>query len=113
VGGEHLEAAIGRLNVGGGVAGGGQISLYHTAEPTAGPRNMALIVSKRLTLRGFLVGDHSARMGDFLAEVTGWVRDGKLTLPETIVDGIENAPAPFPGLFAGQNTGKMIVRLGT
>jgi NADPH-dependent curcumin reductase CurA len=113
VGGEHLEAAIGRLNVGGRIAVCGMISLYNAAEPAAGPRNMALIVSKRLTLRGFLVGDHSARMGDFLAEVTGWVRDGKLTLPETIVDGIENAPAAFLGLFAGQNTGKMIVRLGT
>jgi NADPH-dependent curcumin reductase CurA len=111
VGGDHLEAALSVLNLYGRVAVCGMISQYNATEPPAGPRNLALVVTKRLTMRGFLVSDHSDRMGAFLAEVADWVRDGKVTMPETVIDGIENAPTAFLGLLSGRNIGKMIVRL--
>jgi NADPH-dependent curcumin reductase CurA len=111
VGGDHLEAALSVLNLYGRVAVCGMISQYNATEPPAGPRNLALVVTKRLTMRGFLVSDHSDRMGAFLAEVADWVRDGKVTMPETVIDGIENAPTAFLGLLSGRNIGKMLVRL--
>jgi len=111
VGGDHLEAAIESFNVHGRAAICGAISMYNSTEPPAAPRNLATVVGKRLTLRGMLVGDHGARMPDFIAEVGGWLREGKLRYEETIVDGIENAPAAFIGMLRGENTGKMIVRL--
>jgi hypothetical protein len=110
VGGEHLEAAIGALHVHGRAALCGMISQYNTAEPAAAPRNLPLCVSKRLTLRGFIIIDHQHRMHDFISEVGPWIAEGKITARETVVDGIENAPDAFMGLLRGDNIGKMLVR---
>ena len=70
VGGEHLEAALVALEPHGRVALCGVISLYNDSEPMAGPRNLALVVGKRLTLRGFIVIDHQHRMRDMLTDVS-------------------------------------------
>ena len=69
VGGEHLEAAIGALKLHGRAAICGMISQYNATEPPAAPRNLALVIGKRLTLRGFLVGDHGGLREQFVAEV--------------------------------------------
>ncbi len=111
VGGDHLEAAIGSLRTNGRAALCGAISQYNATEPSPGPRNMALVVSRRLTLRGFIILDHQARFADFLSEVAPWVASGSIVARETIVDGIENAPEAFMGLLRGDNTGKMVVRV--
>ncbi|MFE3449529.1 NADP-dependent oxidoreductase [Nonomuraea sp. NPDC059194] len=111
VGADHLEAAIGSLRTFGRVAMCGAIAVYNATEPPAAPRNLALAVGKRLTLRGFIVTDHMDRMRDMVTEVGGWLREGRLSHQETIVDGLENAPEAFLGLLRGENTGKMIVRL--
>ena len=112
VGGDHLEAAIGSLNKYGRVALCGAISQYNETAPPAAPRNLALAIGKELNLRGFIVGNHNDRMPDFLAEVGGWLRAGKISARETFVDGLENAPEAFLGLMRGENTGKMVVRVG-
>ncbi len=112
VGGEHLEAALFALRNYGRVAMCGAISVYNATTPPPGPRNIALAVSRRLTLRGFIVSDHFDRSPDFAAEVGPWVRDGKLRYRETVVEGIERAPEAFIGLFRGENLGKLVVRLG-
>jgi hypothetical protein len=111
VGGDHLEAAIGSLNRNGRVAACGAISVYNATEPPPGPRNLGLIVGKRLTIRGYIVGDHFDRRADFAREVGGWLRDGSIVFQETVVEGIENAPDAFLGLMRGENTGKMVVKL--
>jgi len=111
VGGEHLEAAIGALNTHGRVALCGAIAQYNDATPPAAPRNLALAIGKRLTLRGFIINDHSQRMPDFLAEVGAWLAEGKIRFDETIVDGLENAPQALIGLLGGANLGKMIVKI--
>ncbi|HET6479242.1 MAG TPA: NADP-dependent oxidoreductase, partial [Actinoplanes sp.] len=111
VGGDHLEAAIGSLNKYGRVAMCGAIATYNDTSAAAGPRNLSLAIGKELNLRGFIVSNHNKRMPEFLAEVGPWVRDGRIEARETIVDGIENAPAAFIGLLKGENTGKMVVRL--
>jgi NADPH-dependent curcumin reductase CurA len=113
VGGQHLESALFALRPFGRVIACGAISRYNDEGPQPGPRNLGLIVTKRLRVEGFIVTDHMKRYGAFLEEVGPWVRDGKLVYRETIVDGIDNVPSAFAGLFRGDNTGKMLVRVGS
>jgi NADPH-dependent curcumin reductase CurA len=112
VGGAQLEAAIFALRPFGRVVACGAISRYNDERPEPGPRNLGLVVTKRLRLQGFIVIDHGDRYPAFVAEVGPWVRDGKLAYRETIVDGLEQVPAAFAGLFRGDNVGKMLVRVG-
>ncbi len=111
VGGDHLEAAISALNTHGRATLCGAIATYNDVDAAPGPRNLIQAVGKRLTLRGMLVRDHEALAPQFVAEVGGWLRDGKLVVEETVVEGIENAPAAFLGMLRGENTGKMLVKL--
>jgi NADPH-dependent curcumin reductase CurA len=112
VGGDQLESALTALRPFGRVVACGAISRYNAERPEPGPRNIGFMVTKRLRLQGFIVTDHTARFGEFLREVGPWVAAGKLQYRETIFEGIENVPAAFAGLFHGENTGKMLVRVG-
>ena len=67
---------------------------------------------KRLTIRGFIVSDFAARHGDFLRDMSGWVREGKVKYKEDVTDGLDKAPAAFMGLLKGKNFGKQLVRVG-
>jgi hypothetical protein len=112
VGGEHLEAAIGALRRGGRAVLCGAIAQYNSTEPPAGPRNLGLAIGKRLTLRGMIVTDHFDLRPEFVREVGGWLREGRLRHHETVVTGIENGVEAFLGMLRGDNTGKMVVALG-
>jgi NADPH-dependent curcumin reductase CurA len=112
VGGDHLEAAIGALRNHGRIVACGSISRYNDAEPLPGPRNMFMVVTKRLRLQGYIISDHFDRFGEFAREAGEWVRDGRLQYRETIVEGIQNAPHAFLGLLRGENIGKMLVKVG-
>ncbi|GII76564.1 NADP-dependent oxidoreductase [Sphaerisporangium rufum] len=111
VGGDHLAAAIDCLHDHGRAALCGAISGYNETEQPPGPGNLFKIVTKRLTLRGFIVGDHAARMPDMINEMGDWLRTGAIRFDETVVEGIENAPEAFLGMLRGENRGKMIVKL--
>ena len=111
VGGDHLEAAIFAMHDFGRIALCGAISVYNATSPPDGIRNLPLSVSRRLTLRGFIVTDHAKRFPDFVREVGGWLREGRIKYRETVVEGIENAPDAFIGLLRGENLGKMVVKL--
>ena len=111
VGGDHLEAAMFHLNDNGRIAACGAIAQYNAETPVPGPRNMMMIVSKRLTLRGFIVSDHGDLAGEFYQRAGAWVADGSLRSRETVVDGLDHAVDAFLDLLRGGNTGKMLVRL--
>jgi len=111
VGGDHLEAALWSLNRYGRVAACGSISAYNEEKPPPGPGNLHLIVTNRLTIRGFIILDHNDRFPAMIEEVGSWLASGKLVAEETVVDGLDNAPAAFLGMLRGENTGKMVVRL--
>ncbi len=111
VGADHLDAALVALKPHGRVAMSGAIAHYNATEPPPGPTNVGLIITKRLTLRGFIVSDHQHRLPDMIADVSTWLREGRLTHAETVVGGLENAPAALIDVLRGANTGKMIVRL--
>jgi NADPH-dependent curcumin reductase CurA len=111
VGGDHLEAAISAANPFARFVECGMISRYNDERPQPGPRNLGMVVTKRLKLQGFIVGDRFDRARDFFRDMTVWVRDGKVRYRETYVDGLENAPRAFMGLLSGENIGKMLVRV--
>jgi NADPH-dependent curcumin reductase CurA len=111
VGGEHLEAAIGSLRLGGRVAVCGMISVYNDTEASPGPRNLARLIQTRGRIQGFLVGDHADLAGEYAGRAAGWLASGELQSRETFVDGIDHAVDAFLGVLRGDNTGKMVVRL--
>ena len=112
VGGDHLSAAIDHLRTFGRVAVCGTISSYEATEPRPVLRDPFRLVQRRLTIRGFLMGDHLDLREAFEREVTGFLRAGLLVHRETVVDGLERAPEALRTLLAGGNVGKMLVRLG-
>jgi len=112
VGGDHLQAALNHLNAFGRIPACGSISGYNNEQPVPGPNNLAAIVRKRLTIRGFIVSDHADRREDFERDMSEWLRDGRVRYRETIFDGIDRAVDAFIGLLDGENIGKMLVRVG-
>jgi NADPH-dependent curcumin reductase CurA len=111
VGGEQLEAALWSMRDHGRVAACGAISRYNEDAAVPGPRNMFLFVTRRLTMRGFIVTDHVRELKAFLTEVGPLVSSGRLRVRETIVEGLERAPQAFLDMLRGSNIGKMIVKL--
>lgn len=111
VGGDHLEAAIFAFNDGGRAAICGAISEYNAEHAQPGPRNLAMLISKGLTLKGFTIPSYQQYRTEFLREVTPLVVSGEFVFDETVIDGVENAFDAWHGLMRGENTGKMLVRV--
>jgi NADPH-dependent curcumin reductase CurA len=112
VGGAILDAVLGLVNPFARIALCGMISQYNVDPPPPGPRNLRNMVGNRVLMQGFIISDHMKRYPEFLAEVGGWLTAGRIRYQETVVDGLERAVPAFLGLFSGENTGKMVVRLG-
>ncbi len=111
VGGSHLTAALDNMNTFGRIVACGMIEVYNATEPPKGPPNLANIVGRSLTMRGFIVLNHMDMLDAFRRDMGAWIAEGKMTWRETILDGIERAPEAFIGLFKGDNFGKMLVKL--
>lgn len=111
VGGEQLEAALACMREHGRIAACGAISRYNDESPVPGPRNMFLFVTRRLTLRGFIVIDHVRELKAFASEVAPLVAAGRLRARETVVEGLTQAPQAFLDMLRGANVGKMIVKV--
>ncbi len=113
VGGDHLEAALAHLNRYGRAALCGAISVYNAEDPLSlqGPRFMTNIVTRSLTLQGFVLQDYLQYADEFRAEIAPLVMDGTIKDDETVVEGLDQAIEAFLGLFEGKNTGKMVVRI--
>jgi NADPH-dependent curcumin reductase len=111
VGGAVLDAVLPRFNRDARMPLCGLVSEYNAVEPPRGPNLRAFLVN-RVLLKGFIVSDHIDRLPAFLADMTGWVKDGRVKYREDVVDGLENAPEAFIGLLRGKNFGKLLVRVG-
>ncbi len=79
--------------------------------PNLVPAMMRDVLSKRLTLRGFIVSDFADQQAAFLRDVSGWIRDGRIRYREDVAEGLENAPRTFLRLFRGENFGKLLVKV--
>jgi NADPH-dependent curcumin reductase CurA len=112
VGGDIFEACLFNMNLFGRIACCGAVSQYDGAAPRAGPRGVpGLIVTKRLTVRGFIVSDFDDQREAALAELKSWVDAGRLKVREDILTGLERLPAALIGLLAGENVGKRMVKV--
>jgi NADPH-dependent curcumin reductase CurA len=93
----------------------GLIAQYNATELPPGPNRLPVlmrnVLTKRLTIRGFIVTDFAARFPDFIRDVPQWIKEGRIKYREDIADGLENAPQTFMGLLKGKNFGKQLVRV--
>ena len=116
VGGPVFEAVFPLFNAFARMPVCGLIAHYNDTQSVAPKWAGALmrnVLTKRLTIRGFIVSDFTSRHGDFLKDMSAWVRDGKVKYKEHVTEGLENAPDAFMGLLKGANFGKQLVRVGT
>jgi hypothetical protein len=112
VGGPILEAVLFRMNMHGRIICCGAVSQYDTGNPGPGPRGVpGLLVTKRLTMQGFIVMDFYKEIDKAETELSQWVAEGKLKVPEDVIEGLENAPAGLVGLLAGENRGKRMIKV--
>ena len=88
------------------------IAHYNDESAAPGPRGMIGMIGKRLTIQGFLVGDHPKACKEYVGKATQWIAQGKLNYRETVVRGIENAPTAFIDLLKGDKVGKQVVQVG-
>jgi NADPH-dependent curcumin reductase CurA len=115
VGGAVFEAVFPLLNPFARMPVCGLIAQYNDTQATVPNWAAALmrnVLTKRLNIRGFIVSDFAAMHGDFLRDMSQWVREGKVKHREFITEGLENAPSAFMGLLKGANFGKQLVRVG-
>lgn len=115
VGGSSWEAVMPLLNNFARVPVCGLIAHYNQTGLPPGPDRMVLLqrmlLTRRIKMQGFIVSDHQDRIPDFVRDVSGWLAAGKIRYREDVVDGLENAPEAFLGLFRGANFGKLVVKV--
>jgi NADPH-dependent curcumin reductase CurA len=112
VAGDHLQAALDSLRQFGRVAMCGMISTYNATDPVPGPSNLFNAVAKGLTLRGFLARQYASHMEEFRRDMRGWLADGHIVYPETVFNGLDEAPRGMIALLSGENVGKVLVDIG-
>ena len=111
VGGDFLESAIFQMKNFGRIVVCGRISQMNVTTPGSGIKNMAHVLVKRLTIKGFLIFDHENEREPFETDMLKWLSKGEIKFKETIYTGIESAPKSFIDLLKGKNTGKMLVKI--
>jgi len=114
VGGATLDAALLCMRTRGRVAVCGMVSQYNLDDPAAGVRmrNLPLLVAKRIRMEGFNVADYLADgpyYRRFEEEMAGYLRDGRVTYVEDVVEGLHGAPAALVGIFQGRNVGRQLI----
>ena len=112
VGGAILEAALANLARGARIVVCGAISQYCNTGPIAGPSNYLSLVSNRATMKGMLVIDYADRYAQAGAEMAAWMAAGKLKSREDIVEGLATFPETLLRLFKGENSGKLMLKVG-
>ena len=111
VGGEISDAVMPLLNQGARIVLCGQISLYNLDKPDIGPRPQPYLLVNSALMKGFIITGYTARFAEGVTQLAQWLAAGKLKYAETIVEGFENTPQAFIGLFTGDNLGKQIVKV--
>jgi NADPH-dependent curcumin reductase CurA len=111
VGGDFLESAIFQMKNYGRIVICGRISQMNVTTPGSGIKNMAYVLVKRLTIKGFLIFDHENEREPFETDMLKWLSEGKVKFKETIYQGLESAPKSFIDLLEGKNIGKMLVKI--
>lgn len=115
VGGQITATIIDQLNTYARILVCGTIAVDRNQPQNLDLPDMQTLLShalvKQLTIRGFMVWSMSDMKDAFRADVSSWIKEGKIVYKQHIVDGLENAPEAFLGLFTGTNFGKLLIRV--
>jgi NADPH:quinone reductase len=111
VGGEVSDAVLTLITHGSRTIICGQISMYNLEKPEPGIRVQPYLLVNSALMQGFIVTDYAARYGEGVRQMAQWLREGKLKYAENIIEGFENTPQAFLGLFTGENLGKQLVKV--
>ncbi|HEV7683126.1 MAG TPA: NADP-dependent oxidoreductase [Pyrinomonadaceae bacterium] len=111
VGGEISDAVMPLISHGARISICGQISLYNLDKADIGPRPQPALLVNSAMMKGFIITDYAPRFVEGVMNLAQWLAAGKLKYAETIVEGFENTPQAFIGLFSGENLGKQIVKV--
>jgi len=115
VGGAVWDAVFPLLNKFARVPVCGLIAQYNSSGPFEGPDRLPIlmrdVLTKSLTIRGFIQNEFAVQRPAFLKEMGQWVATGQVRYREDIVKGLENAPEAFIGLLEGRNLGKLLIEL--
>ncbi|MDD3727972.1 MAG: NADP-dependent oxidoreductase [Dysgonamonadaceae bacterium] len=111
VGGSISDAVHRNLNQFGRIVVCGAISTYNATEMPMGPRVEGFLIKKSALMQGFIVSDFSDKFSEGAKQLGQWLKEGKLTYEETVVEGFDSIPQAFIDLFTGKNKGKMIVKV--
>ena len=109
--GSITDAVLRRLNQGGRVAICGTAALQNWSPWPEGPRVERHLLVKRARMQGFLIFDYLHRYGEAVNQLATWLRDGRLTYREHVLDGLEAAPDAIAMLYRGENAGKLLIRV--
>ncbi len=117
VGGKVFDAVLPLLNTSARIPVCGLVSQYNATSLPDGPDRLSLlmraILTKRLSVKGFIIfDDYADRYPEFAKDMTAWLAEGKIRYLEQIVEGLEKAAEAFIGLLEGKNFGKLVVRVG-
>jgi len=112
VGGEILDIALAQLAMHARVVICGAISQYNATEGVKGPANYLSLLVNRARMQGMVVFDYAARYGEAAREMGAWLAQGRLKSREDIVEGFDTFPDALLKLFRGENTGKLLLKIG-
>ncbi len=111
VGGDVSDAVLPLITKGARLVICGQISIYNSDKPAIGLQPQPYLLVNSATMKGFIITQYMSRFGEGIAQLAKWFMSGQLKHAETIVEGFENTPHAFIGLFSGDNLGKQIVKI--
>ena len=111
VGGEISDAVLMNINKFARVIICGNISQYNATRLQTGPRLQGILLVNSALMKGFIVNDFATKFPEAMHQLAQWLQQGKLQNKETIIEGFENIPEAFFGLFEGTNVGKMMVKI--
>ncbi len=111
VGGPVSDAVMPLLNSRARISICGQISIYNLDRADVGPRPQPYLLINSALMKGFIITDYAPRFAEGVIQMAQWMAAGKLKHAESIVEGFENTPQAFIGLFSGDNLGKQLVKV--
>jgi len=111
VGGVVSDAVLPLINERARIVLSGQISIYNSEKPEVGVKPQPFLLVRSASMKGFIITQYMPRFGEGISQLAEWFRSGQLKHAETIIEGFENTPNAFIGLFRGENLGKQVVKV--
>jgi len=111
VGGKIFDAVFSNINKNARIAICGQIAEYNKSDPPKGPRPQHDLIKHSARMEGFVVFDYVDEFDEAKKQLGKWYNNGDLTYKENLIEGFENIPDAFMGLFSGDKIGKQMVKV--